>query len=76
MTEKDENTTVDFEKDIEALEALVSKMESGELTLEESLQAFEKGVRLARRCQKSLANAEARVAKLMEEMKFDVEDGS
>ena len=74
MSEQEEHTAVDFEKDIAELEALVASMESGELTLEESLQAFEKGVGLARRCQRSLANAEARVAKLMQEMNFEAED--
>ncbi|MXZ44895.1 MAG: exodeoxyribonuclease VII small subunit [Gammaproteobacteria bacterium] len=74
MSEKEEHTAVDFEKDIAELEALVSKMESGELTLEESLTAFEKGVGLARRCQRSLADAEARVAKLMKEMNFESDD--
>lgn len=74
MSEKEEHTAVDFEKDIAELEALVSKMESGELTLEESLNAFEKGVGLARRCQRSLADAEARVAKLMKEMNFESDD--
>ncbi len=74
MSKQEENTAVDFEKDIAELEALVSKMESGELTLEESLKAFEKGVGLARRCQRSLADAEARVSKLMQEMNFDSED--
>lgn len=74
MSEKEEHTAVDFEKDIAELEALVSKMESGELTLEESLNAFEKGVGLARRCQHSLADAEARVAKLMKEMNFESDD--
>ena len=74
MSKQEENTAVDFEKDIAELEALVSKMESGELTLEESLKAFEKGVGLARRCQRSLADAEERVSKLMQEMNFDSED--
>ena len=49
-------------------------MESGELRLEESLKAFEKGVGFARRCQRALADAEARVSKLMQEMNFDSED--
>lgn len=74
MSKQEENTAVDFEKDIAELEALVSKMESGELTLEQSLKAFEKGVGLARRCQRSLADAETRVSKLMQEMNFDSED--
>lgn len=74
MSKQKEDTAIDFEKDIAELEALVSKMESGELSLEESLKAFEKGVGLARRCQRSLADAEARVSKLMQEMNFASEE--
>lgn len=74
MAKEEEQSAVDFEKDIAELETLVAKLESGDLTLEESLLAFEKGVGLARRCQRSLANAEARVAQLMQEMNFDAED--
>ena len=74
MSEQEKQSAVDFEKDIAELEALVAKMESGELSLEESLLAFEKGVGLARRCQRSLTQAEVRVKKLMKEMSFDVED--
>ena len=74
MSEQEEHTAVDFEKDLAELEALVTKMESGDLTLEESLKAFEKGVGSARRCQRSLADAEARVSKLMQEMNFESED--
>lgn len=71
MSTEQENSTT-FEQDIQQLEALVKEMESGELTLEASLAAFEKGVKLARKCQDSLTSAEVRVKKLMEEMKFDV----
>ena len=53
-----------FEKDLARLEGLVEKIENGELSLEESLQAFEEGVKLARRCQSALANAEQKVQKL------------
>ncbi len=51
----------DFEGALRELENLVEKMETGELTLEESLQQFERGVLLTRACQKALADAEQRV---------------
>lgn len=51
----------DFEKAMAELEALVGRMEGGELTLEDSLHEFERGVRLTSRCQKLLAEAEQRV---------------
>ncbi len=65
---------VDFEASIASLEALVKEMESGELTLEQSLMAFEKGVKLARECQSSLTEAEGRVNKLMKKMNLASSD--
>ena len=57
----------DFETSLNALEALVNAMEEGELSLEESLAAFEQGIRLTRECQSLLAAAEQRVQVLMEQ---------
>ena len=51
----------DFEQSLDALEQLVDKMEHGELSLEESLAAYERGVGLYRRCQAALEQAEQRV---------------
>ena len=51
----------DFEQSLDALEQLVEKMEQGEMTLEESLAAYERGVGLYRRCQGALEQAELRV---------------
>lgn len=50
-----------FETSIQELEQLVERMERGELTLEESLQQFERGVALARACQRALREAEQKV---------------
>jgi exodeoxyribonuclease VII small subunit len=58
---------VDFEQSLSALEALVNRMEKGDLTLEESLQTFETGIQLTRECQSRLAEAEQQVQKLVEE---------
>jgi exodeoxyribonuclease VII small subunit len=55
---------VDFEAALEELEQLVERMETGELSLEESLKAFERGVVLTRDCQKALKDAEMRVQAL------------
>jgi exodeoxyribonuclease VII small subunit len=52
---------------LDSLEALVERMESGELTLEESLQAFEQGVKLTRECQQALSQAEQKVRILLEQ---------
>jgi exodeoxyribonuclease VII small subunit len=51
----------DFETSMQSLEDLVGRMEAGEMTLEESLAAYERGVGLYRRCQSALEQAELRV---------------
>ena len=56
----------DFEKSLQHLEKIVNQMETGELGLEESLEQFEKGIKLAKNCQDTLANAEMRVEQLIE----------
>ncbi len=50
-----------FEQALDRLQAIVKKMESGELALEASLKAFEEGVSLARMCQTQLAAAEQKI---------------
>ena len=55
-----------FEKSLAELDKIVEKMEAGELSLEESLAAFEKGINLTRECQKALTEAEQKVNKLLE----------
>jgi len=56
---------MDFEKKLSRLEEIVSKMETGELTLEESLKLFEEGVKLSRECNAQLAEAEQKVKLLI-----------
>jgi exodeoxyribonuclease VII small subunit len=51
----------DFETSLDALEQLVEKMEHGEMSLEESLAAYERGVGLYRHCSSALEQAELRV---------------
>ncbi len=63
---KDKEKPVDFEAALEELEALVTRMEEGELPLEEALKQFEKGMRLTRDCQRALREAEQKVDLLME----------
>ena len=54
-----------FEEALQKLEAIVSKMEEGDLPLEEALKAFEEGVRLAQFCTGKLDEAERKVEKLI-----------
>lgn len=59
--------SIDFEHSLSTLESLVNRMEQGDMTLEESLQAFEAGIALTRECQARLAAAEQQVTKLIEQ---------
>ncbi|GHB97984.1 exodeoxyribonuclease VII small subunit [Thermomonas carbonis] len=58
---QDTSPVADFEQSMQSLEDLVARMESGEMTLEESLAAYERGVGLYRSCQSALEQAELRV---------------
>ena len=60
-------TDINFEKALEELEGIVEDLESGDLSLENSLKSFEKGIKLARQCQEQLSKAELKVQKLIEE---------
>ena len=51
----------DFNKGLAELEVIINKMESGDLSLEDSLKYFEKGVKLHRQCYSALSDAEQRV---------------
>ncbi|WP_028238643.1 exodeoxyribonuclease VII small subunit [Stutzerimonas azotifigens] len=57
---------VDFEQSLADLQQLVERLESGELSLEDSLTCFEQGIRLTRDCQAALAQAEQKVQILLE----------
>lgn len=60
--EKSESST--FEAQLSSLEQIVQSLEDGELTLEQSLTQFEKGVKLTRECQSILDTAEQKVSVL------------
>ncbi|MGD8629294.1 MAG: exodeoxyribonuclease VII small subunit [Gammaproteobacteria bacterium] len=70
----------DFETALQELEMLVQQMEQGELSLEDSLSHFERGVKLSRTCQQALKAAEQKVEILMQKnageeiVPFDSED--
>ena len=55
---------VNFEKAMAELEQLVSQMEEGDVSLDDSLQAFERGIKLTRQCQHALSQAELKVKTL------------
>ena len=57
---------INFEKTFTELEELVKKMEGGDLSLEESLKYFERGILLTKNCQQALNKAEQKVKILLE----------
>ena len=63
----------DFNEGLAELEVIINKMESGELSLEDSLKFFEKGVKLHRQCHTALTDAEQRVNILSEEDNYSEE---
>lgn len=61
------NNEVSFEETIKQLEAIVTQLENGDLPLDEALNEFEKGIKLARSGQKQLNEAEQRIQILLSE---------
>lgn len=62
----DASAVAQFEQSLDELEQLVAKMEGGELSLDESLRSFERGIALYRNCQAALEQTEARVKLLLD----------
>lgn len=71
MTDKKKDSEIGFEKSLEQLEGAVRKLESGTLTLDDSLKVFEEGVAWSRKCEASLQVAQGKIEKLIQK-----EDGS
>ena len=63
MPARKKNTpqSMDFEQSMAELETIVEEMETGELTLQQSMRRFERGMELTKQCQKLLAAAEQKV---------------
>ena len=59
-------SSIDFEKSLNELENLVETMEQGDISLEDSLKQFERGVELTRLCQTALKEAEQKVQILID----------
>jgi exodeoxyribonuclease VII small subunit len=60
-----DNKLPDFEQSLTELEALVAKLEQGDVPLEEALKTFERGVALTRQCQTALRTAQQKVEVLL-----------
>ncbi len=61
MSNQDKQQDLSFEQALDGLTTMVEKLESGKLSLEESVKAFEEGVKLSRQCEKLLDDAEQRL---------------
>ncbi|MEP6787832.1 MAG: exodeoxyribonuclease VII small subunit [Acidobacteriota bacterium] len=61
-----------FETSLAELEKIVGKLEGGDLPLEESLELFEKGIKLSRECRTRLTNAERRIEILMKDANGEI----
>ena len=61
-----------FEASLAELEQIVGKLESGDLPLEESLELFEKGIKLSRECRERLTKAERRIEILMKDSNGEI----
>ncbi len=61
---KEENS---FEEKIESLENIVSKLEKGDLNLDDSMAKFEEGMKLSKECSKILEDAEKKITILLEQ---------
>ena len=79
MTRKNTPKPVNFEKSLKQLQDLVDTLEKGELPLEESLEHFAQGIKLARECRQTLRSAEQRITLLSKDddewVEKDVDDG-
>lgn len=64
---------IDFEKSLEELEKIVARLESGECSLDESIELFEKGVKYTSECRTALKNAKEKITSLTELEKSEEE---
>lgn len=69
----DKKQHLDFENQLAQLEQIVADMEKGDMTLEASLKAYEKGIKLTRECQLALDSAQQRIDILVEKNGLTVE---
>jgi len=61
-----------FEKSMSELEGVVRKLETGDVSLDESLSEFEKGIKLVRECEMKLSEAKGKIEKLVKDASGDM----
>ncbi len=62
---------IGIERSLEELQTIVEALEAGNISLEDSLKSFERGVKITRECQDALLNAKQRVARLAQQLPHD-----
>lgn len=68
--------SIDFEKSLDELEKTVAQLEKGDISLDESVKLFEKGIKLSDDCRNMLQNARQKIVTLTEAEKEANEDGA
>lgn len=68
---REASRVAEFEQSLDELEQLVARMEKGEMSLDDSLSAFERGVGLYRQCRSALEQAELRVRQIIDPNDLD-----
>ncbi len=71
MSQDKAENNLNFEAALDELNTIVEKMESGDLSLEDSLKQFERGIALTRKCQTTLKQAEQHVQVLVQTQQGD-----
>lgn len=70
----DKNSLSHFEKEMKELESIVTKMSEGNLSLEKSVELFETGMQLSKKCSNKLTHAEQMIQKVIHSNKMDAND--
>ena len=73
-----ENKELSFEESLEQLEEIVKKLEVGDVPLDDAIEEFNKAMKLAKKCDEKLKNAEEAITKLVKDngevVDFQIED--
>lgn len=65
---------INFEESMKQLQEVVDKLEKGNLTLDESIEEFQKGIKLSKLCSKKLDDVEKKITVLVEEQNGEIKE--
>ena len=72
MSSNSKKKSLNFESTLSEIEKIIESLEEGNLSLEDSIEAYEKGISLTKACQKMLSDAELKIKKLSSKEGEDV----